>query len=110
MLFAVIAHDSTSPGTFERRMEIRPDHMAQGEKMMEEGSFLFGGAIVDGSGKMSGGILIVDFDGREQVEEWLAIEPYVQSKVWERIEVHPFMVPPQFLRLLPKYAHLAESS
>lgn len=110
MLFAVIAHDSTTPGTFERRMEIRPDHMAQGEKMMEEGVFLFGGAILDGAGKVSGGILIVDFDSRELVDEWLAVEPYVLTKVWERIEVHPFMVPPQFLGLLPKYAHLAEPS
>ncbi|MFI6044681.1 YciI family protein [Nocardia sp. NPDC051321] len=109
MLYAVIAHDGTGPGTFERRMEIRPDHMANGEKMMREGSFLFGGAILDGTGKMSGGVLIVDFESREEIDRWLENEPYIIHKVWDRVEVHPFLVPPQFLSLLPKYAEQAIS-
>ncbi|MDA2804790.1 YciI family protein [Nocardiopsis suaedae] len=103
----VIAHDGTEPGTFERRMEIRPDHMAQGEKMMEDGSFLFGGAILDGAGKMSGGVLIVDFPDRAELDQWLDSEPYIVNGVWRRVEVHPFLVPPQFLTLLPKYAESA---
>ncbi|WP_239647568.1 rhodanese-like domain-containing protein [Nocardiopsis baichengensis] len=100
----VIAHDGTEPGTFERRMDIRPAHMAQGEKMMEDGSFLFGGAILDGAGKMSGGVLIVDFPDRDHLDQWLDNEPYITNHVWQRVEVHPFLVPPQFLTLLPKYA------
>lgn len=107
MLFVVIAHDGTSPGTFERRMLIRPQHMEVGQKMMDEGSFIFGGAIIDGAGKMAGGVLIVDFEERSDVEEWLQREPYVVNKVWERVEVHQFMVPPNFLRLIPKFAEAA---
>lgn len=107
MLHVVIAHDGTAPGTFERRMKIRPDHMAQGEKMMEAGQFLFGGAIIDGAGKLAGGVLIVDFDSREEIDEWLREEPYILHKVWDRVEVHPFLVPPQFLSLLPKYAEVS---
>ena len=103
MLYVVIAHDSTAPGTFERLMEIRPEHMAQGQKMMDDESFIFGGAILDGSGKMAGGVLIVDFESSDQVDQWLESEPYVVNKVWERLEVHPFLVPPQFLRLVPKF-------
>ena len=80
MLFAVIAYDGTDPGTFERRMDIRPAHMANGERMMQAGSFLFGGAMLDGAGKMSGGVLIVNFDSREGVDEWLREEPYIRKR------------------------------
>jgi hypothetical protein len=51
MLYVAIAYDGTEPGTFERRMQVRPAHIANGEKMMQDGSFLFGGAILDGYGK-----------------------------------------------------------
>jgi uncharacterized protein YciI len=107
VIFAVIAYDSTSTGTFERRMEIRPEHMAVGQQMMDAGSFLFGGAMIDGAGKMSGGVLFVDFETRSDVEEWLRREPYVLNRVWERVEVHQFLIPPQFLSLIPKYAAIA---
>ncbi|WP_086558595.1 YciI family protein [Streptomyces africanus] len=103
MLYAVIAYDGTDPGTFERRMLVRPAHMANGEKMMADGSFLFGGGILDGAGKMAGGVLIVDFETRDEIDEWLKNEPYIVNKVWDRVEVHPFLVPPQFLSLFPKY-------
>lgn len=104
MLYVVIAHDGTEPGTYERRMAVRPEHMANGEKMMDDGSFLFGGAILDGSGKLAGGVLLVDFPSRDEIDAWLAAEPYILQKVWSRVEVHPFLVPPQFLALIPKYA------
>ncbi|GAB3109572.1 hypothetical protein GCM10027160_08800 [Streptomyces calidiresistens] len=103
MLYAVIAFDSTDPGTFERRMSVRPAHMSNGEKMMTDGSFLFGGGILDGAGKMVGGVLIVDFETREEIDEWLKNEPYIINKVWDRVDVHPFLVPPQFLSLFPKF-------
>lgn len=104
MLYVVIAHDGTEPGTLERRMAVRPEHMANGEKMMKEGSFLFGGAILDGAGKMAGGVLVVSFPTRDGVDAWLAEEPYILQKVWSRVEVHPFLVPPQFLGLFPNYS------
>lgn len=107
MIYAVIARDGTAPGTFERRMSIRPQHMEVGQKMMDDGNFLFGGALIDGAGKMSGGVLIVDFDDRSEIDDWLASEPYILNNVWEHVEVHQFLIPPQFLSLLPKFAAAA---
>lgn len=104
MLYVVIAYDGTDPGTFERRMEIRPEHMANGERMMQAGTFIFGGATLDGGGKMCGGVLVVNFDSRESVDEWLREEPYILEKVWQRVEVYPFLVPPQFQSLFPSLA------
>ncbi|MGH3613355.1 MAG: YciI family protein [Pseudonocardia sp.] len=107
MLYVVIAHDGTEPGVLERRMSVRGAHMASGEKMMQDGSFLFGGAILDGAGKMAGGVLVVDFESSDEIDEWLANEPYVINKVWKNVEIHPFLVPPQFLALFPKYQSLS---
>jgi uncharacterized protein len=104
MLYVVIAYDGTEPGTFERRMDIRPAHMANGERMMQAGQFLFGGAMLDGAGKMCGGVLVVSFPSREGVDEWLREEPYILEKVWTRVEVYPFLCPPQFLSLFPGYS------
>lgn len=103
MIYAVIAYDGSEPGTFERRMQIRSQHMEVGQKMMDNGSFLFGGAMIDGSGRLNGGVLFVDFEDRSELDEWLRTEPYVVNKVWDRVEVHQFMIPPHFRSLLPKF-------
>ncbi len=107
MRYVVIAKDGSAPGTFERRMAIRPEHMAIGQKMMDDGSFLFGGATIDGAGRMSGGVLIVDFDERSELDEWLRTEPYIVNHVWESVEVHQFLVPPDFLKRIPDRGNIS---
>lgn len=104
MLFVVTAYDYTDPDAFNRRMALRPAHMANGEKMMRDGKFIFGGAILNDNNKMVGGVLVVDFNSREEVDAWLEVEPYVTEKVWEKIEVNRFLVPPQFLSFFPNYS------
>ena len=37
--------------------------------------------------KMIGSLLVIEFENREQLDEYLANEPYVVEHVWERIEV-----------------------
>lgn len=41
---------------------------------------------------MKGSLLVMDFEGQRQLEEYLASEPYIQGKVWERVEVEPMNV------------------
>lgn len=36
---------------------------------------------------MKGSVLIMEYDNREQLDEYLANEPYVVEQVWETIEV-----------------------
>ena len=36
---------------------------------------------------MIGSLLVMEFESREQLDEYLASEPYVVEQVWERIEV-----------------------
>ena len=39
---------------------------------------------------MVGSMLLVDFPGKEDVDAWLARDPYVTDGVWKEIKVHPF--------------------
>jgi uncharacterized protein YciI len=41
---------------------------------------------------MNGSMLVVDLPDRAAVDAWLARDPYVTGKVWQRIEVKPFRI------------------
>jgi hypothetical protein len=57
---------------------------------VERGRVLIGGAILDEAGDMVGSVLLTDFTSREEVEEWVAEDPYVTGDVWKEIEVLGF--------------------
>ncbi len=44
-----------------------------------------GGAILDDDGRMIGSATIVEFPDRAAVDAWLARDPYVTGKVWQKI-------------------------
>ncbi len=90
--FLVVAWDGTDPQAKARRLAARPAHMANVAPMASAGQMLVGGAILDDAGEMIGSMTIVDLASREEVDRWLAADPYVTGKVWERIEVHPMRV------------------
>ena len=83
MQFVVIAYDGE--GMLERRMAVRPRHL---EGMAALGSHVIcAGGLLDEEGKMKGSVLIMEFENRDELEAYLANEPYVQEHVWEKIEV-----------------------
>ncbi|MCR4859537.1 MAG: YciI family protein [Bacteroidales bacterium] len=83
MQFIVKAYDGE--GMLDKRMEVRPRHL---EGMAALGDHVIcAGGLLDEAGKMKGSVLIMDFQSREELDGYLANEPYVQSHVWEKIEV-----------------------
>ena len=83
MQFVIKAYDGE--GNLERRMEVRPRHL---QGMAELGSHVIcAGGLLDESGKMKGSLLVTEFKDREELDAYLAKEPYVVEKVWEKIEV-----------------------
>jgi hypothetical protein len=52
--------------------------------------------LLDERGNMTGSALIVDFPDRAALDHWLAEEPYVTGKVWQRIEILPCKIGPSF--------------
>jgi len=83
MQFVVKALDGE--GMLEKRMEVRPLHI---EGMKKLGSHIIcAGGLLDDEGKMKGSVLVVQFESREALDDYLAQEPYVKANVWQKIEV-----------------------
>lgn len=83
MQFIIKAYDGE--GMLDKRMEVRPRHLASIEQIREH--VICAGGLLDDKGKMKGSVLIMEYENREQLDEYLANEPYVQEHVWEKIEV-----------------------
>ena len=83
MQFIITAYDGE--GMLDKRMEVRSRHLEGIERIREH--VICAGGLLDDEGKMKGSVLIMEYESREQLDEYLAGEPYVQEHVWQRIEV-----------------------
>ena len=83
MQFIVKAYDGE--GMLDKRMEVRPRHLEGIERIKEH--VICAGGLLDDEGKMKGSVLIMEYENRAQLDEYLANEPYVQERVWQKIEV-----------------------
>jgi uncharacterized protein YciI len=90
MQFLLIAYDGTDAEALDRRMKSRPEHLEKIASIKKAGEFLFGGAILDDSGKMTGSMILYEVPDRATLDEMLKDEPYICNKVWEKIEIRPF--------------------
>ncbi len=90
--FVVIAYDGTDEDALNQRMAARPAHFEGARQLKAQGSFIEGGAILNDAGKMIGSVMVVAFESRAHLDQWLKVEPYVTGNVWQQIEVKPFRV------------------
>ena len=90
MQFVLIARDGDDEGALERRMAAREDHIAAFKAGLEKGQNIIGGALLNDKEEMSGSMVVVDFESREALDEWLKSDPYVTGNVWQDIEIIPF--------------------
>ena len=88
MQFLITAYDGK--GQLEKRMEVRPRHLEGMQKLGDH--IICAGGLLDEEGIMKGSALILDFDSRKEVDEYLANEPYVVEKVWEKVTVETINV------------------
>ena len=83
MQFVITAHDGEN--MLERRLAVRARHLENMAKV--KGKVLCAGGLLDGEGKMKGSVLVIDFESRELLDEYLETEPYITEHVWETVEV-----------------------
>lgn len=95
----VIAYDGTDQGALDRRMAAREAHIALGDELVAQGHMLFGTAILDENGRMTGSMLVLDYPSRAELEAWLKVEPYVVQDVWGTVRVEPVRIGPSFVGL-----------
>lgn len=88
MQFLIRAYDGA--GKLDKRMEVRPKHLEGMAKLSDH--IISAGGLLDDEGKMKGSALIMDFQSRKELDDYLAGEPYVLAGVWEKIEVESINV------------------
>ena len=88
MQFAIRADDGEN--MLEKRMAVRGRHL---ENMAEvKGRVICAGGLLDEEGKMKGSVLIMEFESKDLLDEYLKNEPYILEHVWEKFEVEPMNV------------------
>ena len=88
MQFLIKALDGA--GMLEKRMAIRPRHLEGMKKLGKH--IICAGGLLDEEGRMKGSALVLDFESREALDEYLASEPYITDGVWEKVEVETMNV------------------
>jgi uncharacterized protein YciI len=83
MQFIVKAYDGE--GMLEKRMAVRPRHLEGMNKLGKH--IICAGGLLDDAGKMKGSVLVLEFDSRAELDDYLASEPYITEGVWETVEV-----------------------
>ena len=88
MQFIITAYDGEN--MLDKRMAVRLRHL---EGMAALSSHIVcAGGLLDEDGKPKGSVLVVEFEDREAVDDYLANEPYVLEHVWEKVTVEPMNV------------------
>ncbi len=88
MQYLITAYDGEN--MLEKRLAVRSRHLENLSSV--KGKILCAGGILDEEGKMKGSMLVMDFDCKEHLDEYLAGEPYIAEKVWETVTVDPMNV------------------
>lgn len=83
MQYMIKAYDGEN--MLDRRMEVRPRHLENMAKV--KGKVICAGGLLDEEGRMKGSVLIMEFETKDFLDEYLNTEPYIVEKVWEKVEV-----------------------
>ena len=94
MLYVIIGEDH--PGSLEKRLAARPDHLARLEQLQAEGRLVLAGPCpaIDspdpGPAGFSGSLIVAEFESLEAAQAWAAADPYVVRGVYAHVSVKPF--------------------
>jgi uncharacterized protein YciI len=89
MQFVVTAYDGTDSEAPSRRAAARPAHLEHAAELEATGQIIAGGAILNDAGEMIGSTLYMEFASREELDAWIAVDPYVTGDVWQKITIQP---------------------
>lgn len=94
MLYAIIGEDV--PGTLEKRIASRPEHLKRLEQLQADGRLVLAGPFpaIDspdpGPAGMTGSLIVAEFDTLAAAQAWANDDPYVSAGVYVRVSVKPF--------------------
>lgn len=94
MLYVIYAEDV--PDSLEKRLSVRPAHLARLQLLQDEGRLLTAGPMpaVDsndpGAAGFTGSTVIAEFESLEAAQAWAEADPYVAAGVYEKVTVRPY--------------------
>jgi uncharacterized protein YciI len=99
----LIARDGPDDGALARRMAARGAHFARVRAQAENGTLLFGGAILDApEGRITGSVAVTRHTDHTAARTFWAEDPYVTEGVWRDMEFHATLLRPLLYRPLPR--------
>jgi len=94
MWYVVFSRDVED--SLEKRLPVRPAHLARIEKLRDEGRLLVAGPFpaIDsedpGPAGFTGSLVVADFESLEDATAWADADPYVAAGVYREVTVLPF--------------------
>ena len=94
MLYAIISEDH--PGTLNKRLAARPEHLARLEALRDAGRLTLAGPhpAVDsdspGDAGYTGSLVVAQFNSLEDAQRWADTDPYLTAGVYAQVTVKPF--------------------
>jgi len=94
MLYIISGQDH--PGSLDKRLAARPEHLARLAALQEQGRLLLAGpgpaidSVDPGSAGFTGSLIVAEFPSLEEARNWADADPYVAAGVYAAVEVKPF--------------------
>jgi uncharacterized protein len=94
MYYVIMGQDV--PDSLERRLEVRPEHLARLEALRDAGRLLLAGPFpaIDspdpGPAGFTGSLIVAEFPSLEDARAWANADPYVAAGVYAEVLVRPF--------------------
>lgn len=94
MWYTIIGQDT--PDSLEKRMAVRPAHLARLQALQDEGRLLLAGpfpavdAVDPAAAGFTGSLIVAEFASWPAAREWAETDPYVAAGVFREITVQPF--------------------
>jgi uncharacterized protein YciI len=94
LFYAIVGEDI--PGSQEKRLAARPQHLERLKTLQSEGRLLLAGPfpMIDspdpGPAGFSGSLIVAAFDDLEAAQTWANTDPYVAAGVYRQVSVRPF--------------------
>lgn len=87
--FVIFAQDI--PNTLEKRLAVRPEHLARLQQLQDEERLLTAGPnpTADGS-SVTGSTVIAKFASLEEAQIWASQDPYVDAGVYGEVIIKPY--------------------
>ena len=93
-LYAIVGEDIAD--SLEKRLSVRPAHLARLEALKNEGRLVLAGPFpaIDsndpGPAGFSGSLIVAEFASLEAAQAWADADPYIAAGVYAKVTVSPF--------------------